>query len=58
MSKNKLLILALLPLSVLAAELQHNFSSPSFSGVGYSSHVLTLHQLETQAKDKSSLNVK
>lgn len=38
---------------VSAAELQHNFSSPSFSGIGYSSHVLTLHQLETQAKDKN-----
>ena len=36
-----------------SAELQHNFSSPSFSGIGYSSHVLTIHQLETQAKDKN-----
>jgi len=36
-----------------AAELQHIFSSPSFSGIGYSSHVLTLYQLETQAKDKN-----
>jgi hypothetical protein len=39
--------------SVFAAELQHNFSSPSFNGIGYSSHVLTLYQLETQAKDKN-----
>ncbi len=36
-----------------AAELQHQFSSPAFSGIGYSSHVLTIHQLETQAKDKN-----
>ena len=36
-----------------AAELQHSFNSPAFSGVGYSSHVLTLYQLETQAKDKN-----
>jgi len=36
-----------------SAELQHNFSSPSFNGIGYSSHVLTLYQLETQAKDKN-----
>ena len=36
-----------------AAEIQHVFSSPSFSGIGYSSHVLTLYQLETQAKDKN-----
>lgn len=36
-----------------AAELQHSFNSPAFSGIGYSSHVLTIHQLETQAKDKN-----
>ena len=36
-----------------AAELQHSFNSPAFSGVGYSSHVLTIHQLETQARDKN-----
>ena len=53
MSKNQLLILALLPISVIAAEIQHTFSSPSFSGIGYSSHVLTLQQLETQARDKN-----
>lgn len=35
-----------------AAELVHSFSSPSFSGVGYSSHVLTIEQLQTQAKQK------
>jgi hypothetical protein len=36
-----------------SAELQHSFNSPAFSGVGYSSHVLTLYQLETQARDKN-----
>ena len=36
-----------------AAELQHSFNSPSFSGIGYSSHVLTIHQLETPARDKN-----
>jgi hypothetical protein len=39
--------------SATSSELQHNFNSPSFSGIGYSSHVLTLYQLETQAKDKN-----
>jgi hypothetical protein len=39
--------------SVAAAELQHNFNSPSFSGIGWSSHVLTLKQLEDQQKDKN-----
>jgi hypothetical protein len=53
MSKKHLLLLVLLPLSTIAAELQHTFSSPSFSGLGYSSHVLTLQQLETQARDKN-----
>ena len=42
-----------MPIAVSAAELSHSFSSPSFSGTGYSSHVLTLNQLETQAKDKN-----
>lgn len=36
-----------------AAELQHNFNSPSFSGIGYSSHVLTIKQLEDQQKEKN-----
>ncbi len=54
MSKTKLLLLTvLLPSFATAAELTHQFNSPSFSGVGYSSHVLTLYQLETQAKDKN-----
>lgn len=35
-----------------AAELTHQFSSPSFSGIGYSTHVLTIKQLEDQQKDK------
>jgi hypothetical protein len=54
MSKTKLIVLAvLLPSFVMAAELQHTFNSPSFSGIGFSSHALTIHQLETQAKDKN-----
>jgi len=54
MSKVKLLLIALtLPITAISAELQHNFNSPAFSGVGYSSHVLTIKQLEDQAKDKN-----
>lgn len=55
MSRAKLFLLALslTPVVGVAAELQHNFSSPAFSGVGYSSHVLTIKQLEDQAKDKN-----
>lgn len=36
--------------TVTAAELVHSFNSPSFNGVGYSSHVLTIEQLESQRK--------
>lgn len=42
-----------MPILAYAAELQHNFSSPAFSGIGYSSHVLTIKQLEDQAKEKN-----
>lgn len=45
--------IALAVSNTYAAEIQHTFNSPSFSGIGYSSHVLTLYQLETQAKDKN-----
>jgi dTDP-4-dehydrorhamnose reductase len=46
-------LMATIATTVNSAELVHIFNSPSFSGVGYSSHVLTLQQLETQAKDKN-----
>jgi hypothetical protein len=36
--------------TVSASELVHSFNSPSFNGVGYSSHVLTIEQLEAQRK--------
>lgn len=36
-----------------SAEIQHNFNSPAFSGIGWSSHVLTVYQLEVQAKEKN-----
>ncbi len=50
----KLVILTMLvPSIVLSAELTHNFNSPAFSGVGYSSHVLTIKQLEDQQREKN-----
>lgn len=54
-NSNKYLTVLLLLLSsnLNAAELNHNFSSPSFSGIGYSSHVLTIKQLEDQTKEKN-----
>jgi curli production assembly/transport component CsgF len=36
----------------MASELVHQFASPAFSGVGYSAHVLTIEQLESQRKQK------
>lgn len=48
-----LCLAALVHFNVQAAELVHQFSSPSFSGQGYSTHVLTIHQLEQQARDKN-----
>ena len=33
-----------------AAEMQYQFNSPSFNGAGWSSHVLTIKQLEDQSK--------
>jgi hypothetical protein len=35
-----------------AGELTHQFHSPAFSGNGYSTHVLTIDQLEQQRKQK------
>ena len=37
-----------------AAELTHSFNSPAFSGIGWSSHVLTIQQLENQAVEKNN----
>lgn len=34
----------------VATELVHEFKSPAFSGMGYSSHVLTIEQLESNRK--------
>lgn len=38
--------------AVSADQLTFGFNSPAFNGNGYSTHVLTIHQLEQQRKDK------
>jgi len=38
--------------SLIASELTQDFKNPSFSGNGYSSHVLSIDQLERQRKQK------
>ena len=45
--KKVLVLIALLPLTSIAAPLDFGFKSPSFSGVGYSSHVLTIENQES-----------
>jgi len=42
----------LLSSNALATELQFGFKSPAFSGVGYSSHVLTIENLEATRRQK------
>lgn len=44
------MLVLFLSTSVSASELIHQFNSPAFSGQGYSSHVLTIEQLENQRK--------
>ena len=39
-------------ISAQASPLNHQFQSPAFSGIGWSQHVLTVEQLETQRKQK------
>ena len=38
--------------SILASELTQEFKNPAFSGNGYSSHVLSINQLETKKREK------
>ena len=45
-------ILTLLNTSILASELDFEFKNPAFSGNGYSSHVLSINQLEVQREQK------
>ena len=47
-----LLTLTVVGGSTRASELVHQFSSPAFSGQGYSAHVLTIEQLEAQRRQK------
>lgn len=52
MIKHSLFFLWFLSNFSYAGELIHQFNNPSFSGVGYSSHVLTIEQLQAQRKQK------
>ena len=47
-----LIILLLLSSWATASELTYNFSNPSFSGAGYSTHVLSIEQLRYNRENK------
>jgi len=54
-SKIKLFIVSMLFVSatpVAASELVHQFNSPSFSGIGYTQHVISIYNQEQAAKQK------
>jgi hypothetical protein len=47
-----LLVLLTVSLNSNATELVHQFNSPAFNGIGYSTHVLTIETIEAQRKTK------
>lgn len=47
-------VLASVAASAAQAQLVHQFNSPAFSGQGYSSHVLTIEQLEATRRQKQA----
>ena len=43
--------------TVAQAELVHQFKNPAFSGIGFSSHVLTIDSIEKSRRDFSMLSI-
>jgi len=50
--KNMVIVFCLISSASFASEMQFGFKSPSFNGVGYSSHVLTIDNLEATRRQK------
>ena len=48
----------LLNTSILASDLVHEFKNPAFSGNGYSNHVLSVDQLQSQRKKDNEADAK
>jgi len=46
------ILISTLEYNLLASEMVHEFKNPAFSGSGYSSHVLSINQLEVQREQK------
>ena len=51
-------ILTLLTTTILASDLVHEFKNPAFSGNGYSQHVLSVDQLQSQRKKDNEAEAK
>jgi len=51
-------ILTLLTTTILASDLVHEFKNPAFSGNGYSNHVLSVDQLQSQRKKDNEAEAK
>jgi hypothetical protein len=52
MRQTSLICAILISFGANSAELTYEFKSPAFSGIGYSSHVLTIEQIESNRKQK------
>jgi len=52
MKKITILVAGLIAVGADATEQTFQFNSPAFSGIGYSSHVLTIEQLEATRRQK------
>ena len=52
------LTLTLLTSKILASDLVHEFKNPAFSGNGYSNHVLSVDQLQSQRKKDNEADAK
>jgi hypothetical protein len=50
--KNMVIVFCLISSASFASEMQFGFKSPSFNGIGYSSHVLTIENLEQTRRQK------
>jgi sRNA-binding protein len=54
MKKIIISVLASIGVSTAQAQLVHQFHSPAFSGIGWSSHVLTIEQMEAARTQKNN----
>ena len=58
MTKGKIILLLVFCLAVSADKMTHQFKSPSFSGVGTSSHYLTIENQEFNRKEANKAELK